>query len=97
MPGLKWNKISDKKPNDGQECLTTMKHGTISGIYNASEDAFFGYYWHDMEWSAYKWVPIEDLAEHEDAAVGEKSWVEPKCPDCDGNFYHSGYCPRHRR
>jgi len=60
---VKWIKMDDQKPKDGQECLTTMKHGIISGIYNAQENEFFGYYWRDIQWSAYEWVPIEEVVE----------------------------------
>jgi hypothetical protein len=31
---INWIKLKDKKPEDGQLCLTKMKHGIISGFYN---------------------------------------------------------------
>lgn len=57
---MKWRKFEDEKPEDGQECLTKMKHGLISGSYDAEEQAFTGYYWREMEWWATHWVPIEE-------------------------------------
>lgn len=57
---LKWRSIKDSKPQDEQQCLTKMKHGIIEGNYSAEDDSFTGYYWHDMEWYAYYWVPIEE-------------------------------------
>ena len=35
---------------DGKEYLTLMKHGWLSGDWDAEEENFGGYYWRDMEW-----------------------------------------------
>lgn len=58
---MRWRNIDDEKPNDGQECLTEMKHGFISGQYCAADRTFGGYYWRAMEWYASRWVPTEEL------------------------------------
>jgi len=57
---MNWRIFREVKPEDGQDCITTMKHGVISGCYNANEKTFSGYYWGDLEWSAYKWIPTEE-------------------------------------
>jgi hypothetical protein len=57
---LKWISIRDRKPANEQVCLTKMKHGIIEGVYDAEEENFTGYYWTDIIWNAYAWVPIED-------------------------------------
>ena len=58
---MEWIRFDMKKPADGQECLTRMKHGVISGYYDAAEDWFHGYYYRDIQWFATYWVPIEDV------------------------------------
>lgn len=58
---VKWRKIVDEQPEDGQKCLTDMKHGVISGFYSAKERTFTGYYFNDIEWYAYRWIPFEEL------------------------------------
>lgn len=60
MP-FNWIQMKDKEPVDGQTCLTKMKHGFISGTYNAKDKTFRGYYWHDLEWYGHAWVPIEKI------------------------------------
>lgn len=56
---LNWRSMEDP-PQDEQECLVKMKHGIISGRYNAGDSIFYDYYWHDLEWYGYAWVPIEE-------------------------------------
>jgi hypothetical protein len=58
---MNWRKFDDEKPEDGQICLTKMKHGIISGFYNPKESNFSGYYWQEMEWYASHWIPIEEV------------------------------------
>ena len=58
---MKWRLFADEKPEDGQRCLTEMKHGFISGRYQKEDGTFFGYYWCDMEWYASRWIPIEEF------------------------------------
>jgi hypothetical protein len=60
---LNWRDMSIEKPADGQRCLTKMKHGLISGDYDANDDSFGGYYSRGMEWWASHWVPIEEAEE----------------------------------
>jgi hypothetical protein len=59
-PKLNWRDITLEQPADGQKCLTLMKHGMISGEYDAQSNGFGGYYWRDMEWYAQLWVPYEE-------------------------------------
>jgi len=61
MTKLNWRNIIDKKPEDGQSCLTRMKHGIIEGVYDAKENSFSGYYWTDLEWYGHEWVPSEEV------------------------------------
>ena len=59
---LNWRDINVTQPEPDQACLTQMKHGVISGWYGEKDSfSFKGYYWHDLEWSAVKWVPIEEV------------------------------------
>lgn len=58
---VNWRDTKTDPPDEGQECLTQMKHGLISGCYDFEKKTFHGYYWHDMEWFAAKWVPVEEL------------------------------------
>ncbi len=53
-----WIDVRESKPPEETEVLTLMKHGSISGYYDAEEDVFRGYYWHDMQWSARYWMPL---------------------------------------
>ncbi len=61
MWNTEWILMSDKKPEDEQNCLTKMKHGIIEGYYNAEENIFHGYYWTTLEWHATEWLPIEQV------------------------------------
>ena len=51
-----WIDVRESKPPEETDVLTLMKHGCISGCYNAEEDVFQGYYWQDMQWSARYWI-----------------------------------------
>lgn len=66
MMGLNWIKMRDRKPKNGQVCLTKMKHGIIQGFYDKRYDNFGDYYGQDMEWHAHEWVPIEDVVSEGD-------------------------------
>lgn len=57
---INWIKTSEQKPEDGQDCITDMKHGVIQGRWDASEGTFNGYYWRDIEWFASRWAPISE-------------------------------------
>lgn len=57
---MNWRLMTEERPEDGQECLTKMKHGIIQGHYDASDGTFTGYYWSDIEWWAKAWMPIEE-------------------------------------
>lgn len=35
---------------EGEEYLTEMKHGWISGYWDPKTETCNGYYWRDMEW-----------------------------------------------
>ena len=58
---IKWRSMKEERPADGQECLTLMKHGLISGFFDAGEAEFSGYYFNDLNWIAKYWVPIEEI------------------------------------
>lgn len=58
---MNWRSITKEQPQDGQECLTDMKHGIISGFYNEQDKDFHGYYFTDLSWYAQRWVPIEEV------------------------------------
>ncbi len=58
---MKFRSMKEEQPEDGQPCLTRMKHGIIEGTYFAKEDVFRGYYFGDLEWIAYEWLPIEEF------------------------------------
>lgn len=65
MNPLNWRKINEQKPEHDQECLCKMKHGIISGYYDAEDSVFHGCYridnqWANINWHAYEWVPIEE-------------------------------------
>jgi len=55
---IEWFNIKEKEPEDGQEVLTTMKHGIISGIWSAQDRVCRGYYWTDLEWRPHMWAAI---------------------------------------
>lgn len=57
---IKWRDINVEKPEDGQDCITDMKHGIIQGWWNEEEQTFSRYYWRDMGWSATRWAPAEE-------------------------------------
>jgi hypothetical protein len=59
--GLQWRNFNEIKPEDGQRCLTKMKHGMIEGAYDAEDGTFRAYYWHDMCWYASDWIPSEEV------------------------------------
>jgi len=59
-PRHNWRDITLEQPADGQKCLTWMKHGMLSGEYDAQSTSFGGYYWRDMEWYAQLWIPYEE-------------------------------------
>lgn len=63
---LNWRKMKsldevDVELIDGEEYLTEMKHGYLSGTWDAKERIFRGYYWNDLEWWAYRYVPISEI------------------------------------
>jgi len=58
---MSWIDMKERTPEDEQSCLTDMKHGLIEGVYWKEDRTFRGYYWHDMEWYASRWVPIEEV------------------------------------
>lgn len=58
---VKWRNINEEQPDNDEDCLTVMKHGVISGTYDAVNKSFRGYYWHDMEWSSTRWVPVSEV------------------------------------
>lgn len=58
---LNWRKIEDEQPEEGQEVLTKMKHGVISGYYCVEDQTCSKYYWRELEWYVYEWVPIEEV------------------------------------
>jgi hypothetical protein len=59
---INWRTLDEIQPSEGQLCLTKMKHGFISGYYDAQSISFTGYYWGDMEWFADFWVPVSEIA-----------------------------------
>jgi len=58
---IKWRDFKTERPKDEQAILTKMKHGIISGWWNNDAGVCMGYYWSDLEWNAYYWVPIEEV------------------------------------
>ena len=50
---MKLIKVPIEEAVDGEEYLTEMKHGWISGAWIAEEEICMGYYWHDLEWAPY--------------------------------------------
>lgn len=63
MGDINWRSINYEQPDEDLECLTQMKHGFISGYYNKNENEWRGYYWHDLQWYADKWVPVSELGD----------------------------------
>ena len=57
---MEWRKDFENLPS-GTEVLTKMKHGIISGVWDAEERVCRGYYWHDMEWYPHAYIRVEDL------------------------------------
>lgn len=45
---------------DGEEYLTKMKHGWISGAWDSKEKTCNGYYWRDMSWYVDKLYKVID-------------------------------------
>lgn len=43
---------------DGENYLTEMKHGWISGDWCAEDKCCYGYYWQDMSWYPHKLYKI---------------------------------------
>lgn len=64
---IKWRNIKTEQPEDGQYCLTIMKHGMISGSYSSSDKSFNGYNYRNNEWyfTTY-WVPTEEINNPDD-------------------------------
>lgn len=56
---MKFRKVEKEDVVDGEEYLTSMKHGMISGIWDADEGVCRGYYWQDLEWYPYEFYVIE--------------------------------------
>lgn len=57
---LNWRFTEEIIPADGQQCLTYMKYGLLSGEYDAEANEFSTYLGQEFTWYATKWVPIED-------------------------------------
>jgi hypothetical protein len=55
---LEWRKDFENLPDEAY-ILTKMKHGIISGTWDAEERVCRGYYWHDMEWNPYCFIVLE--------------------------------------
>lgn len=47
---MKLVKVPFEEAIDGEEYLTEMKHGWISGQWDSEGKTCAGYYWRDMEW-----------------------------------------------
>jgi hypothetical protein len=56
-PMFPWQKIEDAR--DGYEYITEMKHGIISGTFDAKEQQCDGYYWQSMSWFPDKVMEID--------------------------------------
>lgn len=50
---MKLIEVSKEEAVDGEEYLTKMKHGWISGTWIAEYGECMGYYWFDLEWTPY--------------------------------------------
>lgn len=47
---MKLIKVPFEEAIEGEEYLTEMKHGWISGQWDPEDKVCRGYYWRDMEW-----------------------------------------------
>lgn len=56
---LEWREDFENLP-DGTKVLTKMKHGIISGAWDAKNGVCQGYYWRDMQWYPYAFIVLED-------------------------------------
>jgi hypothetical protein len=59
LKNAKWRSVENDPPPENVEVLTQMKHGVISGFYNAEEGWFEGYYFEDISWYAMTWFPMD--------------------------------------
>ena len=51
---MKWRKMETAPL--GERILTLMKHGVIEGAWDG--ESCTGYYWREMEWNPYGWMPL---------------------------------------
>ena len=58
---LDWRSMAQEKPQDDQDCLVDMKHGIHQGTWNEKDGYFTAYLFSDIEFSGYRWVPIEEV------------------------------------
>lgn len=58
---IAWRNINEEKPEDGQDCITKMKHGVIQGWWDEEEKVFRRYYWNELEWYGSHWAPAEEV------------------------------------
>ena len=59
IESLPWSTDTDLL-EDRAEYLVQMKHGIMSGRWDAEDGTFGGYYWRTMEWFGHSWIKIED-------------------------------------
>ena len=52
--------VAEEDRVDGENYLTKMKHGIISGRWNAKEEVCVGYYWQNLEWFPYTTYLVEE-------------------------------------
>jgi hypothetical protein len=60
---MKLEEVPFEEAIDGEEYLTEMKHGWISGQWDLERKTCCGYYWRDIEWyphTLYKIVKDEE-------------------------------------
>lgn len=57
---LEWRKDFENL-EDGDDILTDMKHGIISGRWDKENRCCKGYYWQDMSWYAEGFILMTDL------------------------------------
>lgn len=61
---MKLRPVDPKDAITGNRYITYMKHGWISGYWDAETETCSGYYWRDMEWFPYELYEImEDEAD----------------------------------